>query len=153
MNACAPLLAGVITEMARWPEDELRGDALLARGLPLFAGLEPSKHSSRKGWRAHVDDFPRNPFAADPNARDWPLAAGGHASIRQMACEILGAFAPSVRRFADRATFTHLREVLQGKARSLLDFEEGPPAYQDVGREVTGAGANPARSHVLRMSG
>ncbi len=136
MNACAPLLAGIVTEMGRWPDDELTAPALIARGLPLFSGLEPSKHSSRKGWRAHVDDFPRNPFASDANRRDWLLTDGRRASLRQIACETLAVFAPAVRRFAGPATYTHLREVLEGKARSLLDFDEGPPAYQDVGRNV-----------------
>lgn len=136
MNACAPLLAGIVTAMGRWPDDQLTGAALIERGLPLFAGLEPSKHSSRKGWRAHAGDFPRNPFTSDANRRDWLLADGRRASLRQIACETLGAFAPAVRRFAGRATFTHLREVLEGKARSLLDLDEGPPAYQDVGRSV-----------------
>lgn len=136
MNACTPLLAGIVTEMARWPERELTGPALIARGLPLFAGLEPSKHSSRKGWRAHAGDFPRNPFAAGASERDWLLTDGRRASLREIAAEVLGWFAPAVRRFAGRATFLHLREVLEGKARSLLDFAEGPPAYQDVGRQI-----------------
>lgn len=136
MNACAPLLAGIVTEMARWPDRELTGAALIARGLPLFAGLEPGKHSSRQGWRAHADDFPRNPFASDVNRRDWLLTDGRRASLRQIAGETLGFFAPAVRRFAGRATYTHLREVLEGKARSLLDFDEGPPSYQDVGRHA-----------------
>lgn len=136
MNACAPLLAGIVTTMSRWPDDALTGAGLLARGLPLFAGLEPSKHSSRRGWRAHAGDFPRNPFAADVNRRDWLLADGRRASLRQIACETLGAFAPAVRRFAGRPVYTHLREVLEGRARSLLDLDEGPPAYHDVGRNV-----------------
>ena len=45
-------------------------------------------------------------------------------------------FRPSVRRYADRATYTHLCEVFAGEARSLLDFEERPGAYDDVGRQI-----------------
>jgi hypothetical protein len=136
MNAALALMAGVIAETARWPDAELTADALAARGLPLLAGFSPSKHSSRKGWRAHADDFPRNPFMADVNRRDWRLLDGRLVSLRQIGCEMLAAFRKSIGRFADRATLTHLREVLEGKARSLLDFEEGPPAYQDVGRAI-----------------
>ena len=135
-NATLAFLAGVIAEAARWPVEELTLPALATRGLPLLAGFQPSKHSSRKGWRAHVDDFARNPFTADPNQRDWLLADGRHASLRQIACETLAMFRRSVRRFADRPTFVHLSEVLEGTARSLLDFPERPETYDDVGRVI-----------------
>ena len=136
MNATLALLAGVLSEAAGWPEDQLTIPALVARGLPIIAGFSPSKHSSRKGWRAHVDDFERNPFRADPNEPDWRLTDGRQASLRQIAIETLAVFRRGIRRYADRATFTHLREVLEGTARSLLDFPERPPAYDDVGREI-----------------
>ena len=61
----------------------------------MLAGFRPSKHSSRKGWRAHADDFPRNPFQADPNLRDWTLTDGRQVSLRQIACEVLGVFRAS----------------------------------------------------------
>ena len=136
MNAALPFVAGVIAETARWPDDQLTPAALAARGLPLVAGFRPSKHSSRKGWRAHADDFARNPFCADPNARDWVLTDGRRVSLRQVGCEVLAAFRPAIRRFAGRAAFTHLSEVLEGTARSLLDFPERPAAYDDVGRRI-----------------
>ena len=135
-NATLALLAGIIGEAARWPEAELTLSALAEKGIPLLANFQPSKHSSRKGWRAHASDFARNPFHADPNARDWLLTDGRHASLRQIACETLAAFRTSIRRFADRATFVHLREVLAGTARSLLDFPERPTIYEDVGRQI-----------------
>ena len=135
-NATLAFLAGVIAEAARWPESELTLPTLAAKGIPLLANFQPSKHSSRKGWRAHVDDFARNPFAADPNARDWLLTDGRHASLRQIACETLAVFRRGVRRYADRATFVHLREVLAGTARSLLDFPARPATYEDVGRQI-----------------
>lgn len=135
-DATLGFLAGVIADAARWPDDELTLAALAARKIPLLAGFQPSKHSSRKGWRAHADDFARNPFTADPNERDWLLTDGRRASLRQIACETLAVFRPSVRRFADRATFVHLREVLEGTARSFLDFPERPETYEDVGRRI-----------------
>ena len=136
MNAALPFVAGVISEMARWPDEALTPAALAARGLPLITGFRPSKHSSRKGWRAHADDFERNPFHADPNVRDWPLTDGRRASLRQIGCEVLGIFRKAIRRFAGPAAFTHLSEVLEGTARSLLDFPDRPPAYDDVGRRI-----------------
>ena len=135
-NATLAFLAGVIAEAARWPESEMTLPALAAKGLPLLASFRPSKHSSRKGWRAHVGDFTRNPSAADPNTRDWLLTDGRQASLRQIACETLAVFRRSVRRYADRATFVHLREVLAGTARSLLDFPARPETYDDVGRQI-----------------
>ena len=135
-NATLPFLAGVIAEAAGWPEEEQTLSALAERGLPLVAGFRPSKHGSRKGWRAHADDFPRNPFQADPNRRDWALVDGRQASLRQIGCEVLHVFRRSIRRFAGRAAFTHLREVLEGTARSLLDFPDRPAAYDDVGRTI-----------------
>lgn len=135
-NATLAFLAGVVAEAARWPLEDLTLAALTEKGIPLLANFQPSRHSSRKGWRAHADDFPRNPFLADPNQRDWLLTDGRQVSLRQMACEILAVFRRSVRRFADRATFIHLREVLAGTARSLLDFPARPEAYDDVGRRI-----------------
>ncbi len=135
-NATLAFLAGVIAVASRWTEDEMTIPALVHKGIPILADFQPSKHSSRKGWRAHADDFARNPFNADPNRRDWLLTDGRQASLRQIACETLAVFRPSIRQFADRATFMHLREVLEGTARSLLDFPDRPAAYDDVGRTI-----------------
>ena len=135
-NATLGFLAGVIAATSRWPEADLTPAALARLGLPRLAGFQPSKHSSRKGWRAHADDFERNPFAADPNAPDWLLTDGRRVSLRTFAGEVLRVFARPIRRYADRATFAHLREVLAGTARSLLDFEERPAAYDDAGRNI-----------------
>ena len=117
-NATLAFLAGVIAEAARWSSEALTLPGLAARGIPILADFQPSRHSSRKGWRAHAGDFARNPFAADPNQRDWLLTDGRHVSLRQIACETLAVFRRSVRRFADRATFVHLHEVLEGTARA-----------------------------------
>jgi hypothetical protein len=135
-NATLAFLAGVISALAKWPEDELLPEHFAARGLPLLAGFRPSRHSSRRGWRAHADDFPANPFTTDPNASAWLLADGQTASLREIGRRVLAVFRTSIRRYADRATYTHLREVFAGSARSLLDFPERPAAYDDVGRQI-----------------
>ncbi len=135
-NATLAFLAGVVTATARWPDADLNPAAFRRLGLPRIAGFSPSKHSSRKGWRAHAGDFARNPFAADPNESVWLLTDGRRVSLRDFACEVLVKFARPIRRYADRATFTHLREVLAGTARSLLDFDDRPAAYDDAGRKI-----------------
>ena len=135
-NATLAFLAGVIGEVAQWPDAQLLPERFAARKLPLIVGFRPSRHSSRKGWRAHARDFPANPFTADPNAAEWLLADGRRASLREIAAEVLAVFRRGVRKYADRATYTHLREVFAGQARSLLDFEERPASYDDVGRQI-----------------
>ncbi len=69
-------LAGVVSAMARWPAEDLTTAGLTERGVPILAGFRPSKHSSRKGWRAHADDFARNPFCADAEEAQWLLTDG-----------------------------------------------------------------------------
>lgn len=137
MLATLAFLAGVATALSGWPEAALTPAGLRARGVPYPAGgFRPRKHSSRQGWRAHADDFPENPFAADPHAALWPLADGRRLGLRAWARATMVAFAPAVRRYADRETWTHLREVFGGEARSGLDFPDRPPAYDDVGRDI-----------------
>lgn len=135
MLATLAFLAGVIHALAGFPESALTPTGLRARGVPYPANFTPRKHSSRQGWRAHAEDFAENPFAADPHAV-WPLTNGKRLGLRAWARATLIAFAPDVRRFADRQTWSHLREVFGGEARSGLDFPDRPPAYDDVGRDI-----------------
>ena len=59
--------------------------ALARRGIPVIAGFKPRKHTSRKGWLARFDCFPRNPFATDPNVADWLQRDGRTLGVREMA--------------------------------------------------------------------
>ena len=136
MRATLAFLAGAIHGLSRWPETALTPAGLRARGVPYPAGFRPRRHSSRQGWRAHAEDFPANPFAADPHAALWTLTDGRRLGLRAWARATLAAFAPDVRRYADRETWAHLREVFAGEARSGLDFPDRPPTYDDVGRHV-----------------
>ena len=136
MTATLAFLAGAIHALSEWPESALTPAGLRARGVPYPADFIPRKHSSRQGWRAHAEDFPENPFAADPHAVLWPLTNGKSLGLREWARASLTAFAPDVRRFADRETWAHLWEVFGGEARSGLDFPDRPPGYDDVGREI-----------------
>lgn len=134
MTAAVALSVGVILGVLAWPAHGL--DEITQREFPVIAGFRPRRHTSRKGWLARGECFPRNPFAADPNTADWRLRDGRPASLRAIAREIASPFAAEIRAVSDAATFEHIFAVFDERARSLLDFPERPPRYDDVGRII-----------------
>ncbi len=134
MIATTSLVTGMILAVLQWPVHHL--DELSRRKFPVIAGFRPCKHTSRQGFLARHVCFPRNPFAANVNARDWKLTDGRTRSLRQIAQEIARPFRHAIRSVTDAAAFTHIFEVLSGRARSLLDFDDRPPRYEDAGRIV-----------------
>lgn len=134
MIATASLVTGIALEVMKWPSHDL--DQLEERGIPVIWSFKPRKHTSRKGWLARFDSFPRNPFAADVNEKDWLLTDGRTLSLREMAQEITEPFRSAIRQVTDTAALEHIFSVFDGSARSLLDFPERPPRYEDVGRIV-----------------
>ena len=134
VTATASLITGLVLEVLAWP---VHGVAeLRRRGIPMIAGFRPCKHTSRQGYLARHICFPRNPFAADVNLRDWRLTDGRQCSLRQIALEIALPFRHAIRAVTDRAACAHVFEVLGGQARSLLDFPTRPSRYEDAGRAV-----------------
>ena len=134
MIAAASLATGIILGVLRWPD---HGHAELARRrVPVIAGFKPRRHTSRKGFLARFDCFPRNPFAADPNASDWLTTDGRTMSLRAIAREIATPFLDDIAAVTGVDCLEHLLAVLEGRARSLLDFPERPPRYEDVGRII-----------------
>lgn len=134
MIATASLIAGIVLAVCRWPSHDL--GALAAHDVPVIAGFKPRAHTSRKGYLARFDCFPANPFATDPSERQWQLTDGRTASLRDIAHEIAAPFRRSIRAVSDAVAFEHVFAVLDGRARSLLDFPERPPRYEDVGRSI-----------------
>jgi hypothetical protein len=134
MAAAATLIFGILSEVATWPSHGL--DELERRGFPVIASCHPRKHTSRKGYLARHDCFPRNPFETDPCARIWKMTDGRTLCLREMAMEIARPFRRAMRRLADAETVRFVFSVLGGRARSLLDFEDRPPRYEDVGRVI-----------------
>jgi hypothetical protein len=134
MIATASLIAGVILSICDWPDHDL--GALSRRKIPVIAGFKPRAHTSRKGYLARFDCFPRNPYTTDPNRKEWLLEDGRQLSLREIALEIARPFRRAIRRVTDRHAADHLFAVLEGRARSLLDFPERPPRYEDVGRVI-----------------
>src|SRR4029077_20755607 len=82
------------------------------------------------------DCFPRSPFTADPNARDWLTTDGRTMSLREIAAEIATPFINDIRDVTCADRLEHIFAVFDERARSLLDFPERPPRYEDVGRII-----------------
>src|SRR5438046_9808270 len=57
-------------------------------------------------------------------------------SLRAIAAEILTPFRRRIRQVSDSNTLEHITAVFAGDARSLLDFQERPETYDDVGRAI-----------------
>ena len=56
--------------------------------------------------------------------------------MRAIAAEILRPFRRRIRQISDSSTLEHIAAVFAGDARSLLDFEKRPEAYDDVGHVI-----------------
>jgi hypothetical protein len=140
MIATATLITGVARDVMRWPSFEL--DALDQMNLPVIGGFKPMPHTSRKGWLARFDCYPRNPFLTDVNERVWEVgfinesetAAVETVALREIAQRIFAHFFRAIARVSDPFTFRLISSVIDGRAPSLLDLDDRPPEYEDVGR-------------------
>lgn len=135
MIATGTLIAGIVREVASWPEPSLA--AIEARDIPVIDGFAPCVHTSRQGWLARFDCYPANPFTAGPGRACWPVRVGGRPtcwSLRRLARRIFVEFRKPIAAIADPFSFRLLRSVLSGRAPSLLDLDDRPPAYEDAGR-------------------
>jgi len=134
MLATCAFIAGAMETVLRWEDFGLR--QLGRHGLPRIARFSLRKHSSRRGWRVTADSLGRNPFTSDINQSVWKLRDGRRLSLRAIAAESLRPFGPGIRQISDSSTLEHIAAVFGGDARSLLDFEKRPDAYDDVGHEI-----------------
>lgn len=135
MIATGTLIVGIVREVMAWPSFEL--DMLETMGIPVIAGFQPMKHTSRKGWLARNDCYPADPFAADVDAAAWATTDGRELSLRSIAGLIVKHFWHPIRRVSDPWTFRLIGSVMRGRAPSLLDLDDRPPEYEDVGRLCT----------------
>lgn len=131
MISTAALVTGVAREAMTWTSFAL--DRLDVHGVPRVDGFRPLPHSSRKGWVARGESFPRDPFVTPPD--EPALTVGGEArSLREIGRDVYLAFRPAVRRIAEPFTQKLLDAILLRHAPVLLDLAERPPSYDDVGR-------------------
>jgi len=134
MLATCAFIAGAMETVLRWDDFRLR--QLGAHGLPRIARFRLRKHSSRRGWRVTPDSLGRNPFVSNINEPLWKVRDGRTLSMRAIAGETLQPFRQRVRQISDPSTLEHIAAVFAGDARSLLDFEKRPDAYDDVGHGI-----------------
>jgi len=134
MLASCAFIAGALETMRTWPDYELT--QLDAHGIPRLSVFQLKKHSSRRGWRVLASSLARNPFICDVNEVLWKLRDGRELTLRAIAAETLAPFREKIKEFGDEETLDHIEAVLEGSARSLLDFPERPKSYEDAGREL-----------------
>jgi hypothetical protein len=135
MIATATLIVGIVREVMRWPSFEL--EMLERMRLPVMAGFQPMPHTSRKGWLARYTCFPTNPFEADVDLTAWRTTDGRTLSLRAIAGRITRHFWRPIRRVSDPFTFRLIGSVMSGRAPSLLELDDRPDEYEDVGRLCT----------------
>jgi hypothetical protein len=134
MLATCVFIAAAMETVLRWEDFRLR--QLGRHGLPRIARFRLRKHSSRRGWRVTADSLGRNPFTTDVNESLWKLRDSRRLSLRAIAAETLRPFRQRIRQISDSSTLEHIAAVFAGDARSLLDFEKRPDAYDDVGHGI-----------------
>lgn len=136
MVAAGSVVAGIVREVAQWRSFDPA--ELERRGLPRIRHFRPMPHTSRTGWLARVDCYPANPITSDVNDRIWRLnGRTANASLREIALEIFNYFRRSIARVAEPFSLRLIGAVLSGREQSLLDLDERPTAYDDVGRLCT----------------
>ena len=67
----------------------------------------------------------------------WTLRTGEHVSLRAMAGRTTRYFWRSIRALGDPLSLRLIAAVMQGRAPSLLELDDRPEAYDDVGRLCT----------------
>ncbi len=134
MLATCAFIAGAMQTVLRWGDFGLK--QMGRHSLSRMARFRLRKHSSRRGWRVTADSLGQNPFESNINEPRWKLRDGRTLSLRAIATETLGPFRQRIRQISDSSTLEHIAAVFAGDARSLLDFEKRPDAYDDVGHGI-----------------
>jgi hypothetical protein len=137
MIATASLIIGIVRSVMTWPSFDL--DALDRLRLPVIRNFAPMPHTSRKGWLARFDCYPRNPFAESIEEPIWEMKCRCPEDeplccLRAIAEKIFKHFWRPIARVSDQFTFRLIESVIGGRAPSLLELDDRPKEYEDVGR-------------------
>jgi len=133
MSATSALMVGIVRDVISWPSYRL--GELEDRGIPILRGIKPGKHPSRNGWVVRDYHFPQSPYTADLDDPIWETI-DGKQSLRDIALATALSFRDSIRRYADPFSFRLLFSILRGETLALLDLDDRPAAYDDVGRAI-----------------
>jgi len=131
MIATAALIVGIVREVMSWPTYDL--SLLESLPLPVIANVIPGKHTTRKGWLTKDFHYPQSPYTSDIDAPIWTTQFGEKKSLRGIAKEVAFYFRSSIRRYSDPFSLRLLFAILDGRAPSLLELDDRPRAYEDVG--------------------
>jgi hypothetical protein len=132
MIATATLIVAVVREVMTWPSYEL--DELSRHDIPVIRGFEPMPHTSRKGWLARFDCYPQSPFTCDIDTPMWQTQRHGALGLRAIAGHTVRHFRRAIGRISDPSTFRLIGSVVRGRSPSLLELEDRPQDYEDVGK-------------------
>jgi hypothetical protein len=135
MVATASVVTGIVRAVMGWPSFAIT--ELASAGIPVLAGYVPQRHTSRHGWLARFNSYPRNPFATGVDALAWRTRAGDVVSLRQLGRRITQRFWPAIRAISDPFALRLIAAIMRGRAPSPLELPERPLAYDDVGRLCT----------------
>lgn len=133
MIATATIVIGIVRDVMTWPSYDV---SLLDRlPIPTVEGVVPGKHTTRKGWLTKDFHFPQSPFTSDVEAPIWTVRGRARPmSLRDIALRTAWYFRRSIRRYSDPFSFRMLFSILKGGTPSLLELDDRPSAYEDVGR-------------------
>jgi hypothetical protein len=144
MIATATLIVATVRAVMAWPS--YSHEELARRRIPVIHGYAPMPHTSRKGWLARLDCYPDNPFACDIDAALWRTDRDGELSLRAIAARTVRHFWRAIGRLADPFTYKLIGEVVRGRSASLLELEDRPASYEDVGKQAAwDASSGPAQ--------
>ncbi|MEO8337055.1 MAG: hypothetical protein ABI664_18870 [bacterium] len=135
MAATATLIVGIVRDVMAWPDYSL--GQLAAHSIPVVRGFVPVPHGSRKGWVAKDECYPANPFACDVDRDTWALHSGENLTLREMAGRTTRQFWKTISTLGDPTSLQLIAAVMRGRAPSLLELDDRPAAYDDVGRLCT----------------
>jgi hypothetical protein len=135
MIATATVIAGIVRGVMTW--DRFDRAMLTEHDVPVIRGFRPVPHTSRQGWLARFSSFPANPFTCDIDEPRWDTERHGRLSLRDIGGRIVQRFWRPIRQLSDPFTFRLVGSVLRGRSPSLLELDDRPAAYEDVGRMCT----------------
>ena len=130
--AATALATAAVRDAAGWARLDLT--ELVRRGYPLLRTLTPIPHTSRKGWLVQAQCLATSPFETSPDEAIWELADGSRASMREIGRRVTRLLERELDAIAAPDTVALIRKILAGHHPSLLDLDDRPATYEDVGR-------------------